>query len=206
LILHLCPLKGCADSSNPVKIVLDNLGNEAIKIAYIITAGHTVLSNLEAIDSDVATNFCGKDLGPFEVAATFFDATFHTLLDIVEDVRELMFCDNWNPIYTSIVHDAICYEGVTGLSWIYSSLSTIGFFGMVILTFRYVLWPDTLEEESRYTPPGRDNDDYIANDNNENKWMPSLRQRCCARKPRIPRTVIMSSRASNSPSSKTNTL
>ena len=57
------------------------------------------------------------------------------------DVRNIMECKVFNPIYTVIVHDAICVDGVGGLQWLFPTCLLLAIFAMLMLTFRAALYP-----------------------------------------------------------------
>jgi hypothetical protein len=65
----------------------------------------------------------------------------HALNDDWIDVRNIMECKVFNPIYTVIVHEAICVDGAGGLEWLFPSCLLLAIFAMLMLTFRAALYP-----------------------------------------------------------------
>jgi len=67
------------------------------------------------------------------------DVTMHSVYDILIEVRELMQCQNFNPIYTATAYDAVCLSGVGGLSWIFFTSLTMAFSSMTMVTLRVAI-------------------------------------------------------------------
>lgn len=65
----------------------------------------------------------------------------HTVNNAWIDVRHFVECKTFNPIYTTLVHDAICVDGVDGLAWLFSSSMFLAVFAMIMITFRAALYP-----------------------------------------------------------------
>lgn len=57
------------------------------------------------------------------------------------DVQVLMECRTFNPIYTTLMYDAVCTDGVDGLSWIFSTSLLLVVFAMFLIMFRAALYP-----------------------------------------------------------------
>ena len=64
--------------------------------------------------------------------------TVHTSFDIVQHAVD---CEQVNPIYRKLVHDAICINGVGGLTWAFATMLTIAILAMLMLTVRAALRP-----------------------------------------------------------------
>mmetsp|Transcript_35716 Transcript_35716/g.58184 ORF Transcript_35716/g.58184 Transcript_35716/m.58184 type:complete len:178 (-) Transcript_35716:298-831(-) len=56
-------------------------------------------------------------------------------------VRGLTDCSKVNPVYTRFVHDAVCINGVGGLTWVFASMLLIAIMAMFMLTFRAAIRP-----------------------------------------------------------------
>merc|ERR1712051_1009059 len=50
-------------------------------------------------------------------------------------VQEILACKTFNPIYTTFVHEAVCTQGVGGLTWIFSTSLFLCLFAMSMITF-----------------------------------------------------------------------
>lgn len=57
------------------------------------------------------------------------------------ETRHLVECKTFNPIYTTFVHDAVCQDGVDGLTWLFSSSMFLAMFAMLMIMFRAALHP-----------------------------------------------------------------
>jgi hypothetical protein len=69
-----------------------------------------------------------------------YNATHYLNKDVI-DAQVLMECRTFNPIYTTLVYDAVCTEGVDGLSWIFSTSLLLVVFAMFFIMFRAALYP-----------------------------------------------------------------
>lgn len=65
------------------------------------------------------------------------------LLQTLSDVQEKtsymiqgLYCSNFNPIYSKNMYDAICYDGVRGLTAIFVCLFIITILGMTMVSLR----------------------------------------------------------------------
>mmetsp|Transcript_24741 Transcript_24741/g.45497 ORF Transcript_24741/g.45497 Transcript_24741/m.45497 type:complete len:575 (+) Transcript_24741:159-1883(+) len=57
------------------------------------------------------------------------------------ELRHMLECKTFNPIYTTFAHDAICVEGVDGLTWLFSTSFAMFLFAMIMIMFRAGLYP-----------------------------------------------------------------
>ena len=56
-------------------------------------------------------------------------------------IQEILACKTFNPIYTTFVHEAVCTQGVGGLTWIFSTSLFLCLFAMLMITFRAAMSP-----------------------------------------------------------------
>ena len=56
-------------------------------------------------------------------------------------IQEILACKTFNPIYTTFVHEAVCTQGVGGLTWIFSTSLFLCLFAMSMITFRAAMSP-----------------------------------------------------------------
>jgi len=70
------------------------------------------------------------------LATTIFISTFHSHLIFH---AKLFFCSNFYPIYADIANDSMCYNGVTGLTWLFSTQFAVAVLCMIIITARMTL-------------------------------------------------------------------
>ena len=75
-----------------------------------------------------------------EGAVVLHNAT-HALNGAWIGIQGLLECRTFNPIYTTFVHNAICVDGVGGLTWLFTSSFFLVMFAMIMLMFRAALYP-----------------------------------------------------------------
>lgn len=52
-----------------------------------------------------------------------------------------MVTGSFNPIYNTFVHEAVCIQGVSGLTWIFATTLTMAICSMMMLMFRAAMYP-----------------------------------------------------------------
>ena len=75
-----------------------------------------------------------------EGAVVLHNAT-HALNGAWIGIQGLLECKTFNPIYSTFVHNAICVDGVGGLTWLFTSSFFLVMFAMIMLMFRAALYP-----------------------------------------------------------------
>jgi hypothetical protein len=113
--------------------------------------------------------YCNRD---FAVLESLLDNLSQLLLvvgDAANQTLGLVSCDRIVPIYTRTVYNATCDYSINAVSWIFSCSLILGFFGMLMITFRsaykLTLYDDSetqdllLEEESFDGRPGHARND-----------------------------------------------
>ena len=99
----------------------------------VIIMSLQVLESLCGLNHTAATALQGG-------AALLHNAS-HAFNNGFNEVRHILECRTFNPIYTAFVHDAICVEGVYGLTWLFSTSLLLSLFAMVMIMFRAGLYP-----------------------------------------------------------------
>lgn len=56
-------------------------------------------------------------------------------------VQDIIQCKTFNPIYSTFVHNALCLDGVGGLTWLFSTSIFLVVFAMIMIMFRAALYP-----------------------------------------------------------------
>lgn len=81
---------------------------------------------------------CGGEAGPSKLVALLdlTDMAIHGMYDILFGLRDILQCNNFNPIYTTLVYDAMCNNAVTGLSWIFFTSFFVATFSLSMVTLR----------------------------------------------------------------------
>lgn len=58
------------------------------------------------------------------------------LAEALASVQDYFSCDNWRPLYTKVMYDAVCYDGNEGFYYIAVTQFCIVIFAMIMLTLR----------------------------------------------------------------------
>lgn len=67
------------------------------------------------------------------------DTTVHGIYDVLIRLRQILECQNYNPIYTTLVYDALCSGGAAGLSWVFFTSFSMAVFSMSMVTLRVAI-------------------------------------------------------------------
>mmetsp|Transcript_19820 Transcript_19820/g.29381 ORF Transcript_19820/g.29381 Transcript_19820/m.29381 type:complete len:991 (-) Transcript_19820:75-3047(-) len=128
-------ITGCLPDRVPPK--LETLSNA---ISHTGNFLHSQISNLVSNTKDFLAERCGET-GPSDLvsALELTDVAMHGVYDILLEVRQLMQCQHFNPIYTSTTYDAVCISGVGGLSWVFFTSLAMGIFSMTMVTMRIAI-------------------------------------------------------------------
>ena len=65
----------------------------------------------------------------------------------LEDLNRYLWCRQWQPVYASAMHNAVCYDGTTGLAWITITQFIIVILAFVILMLRAAAYEVEDEED-----------------------------------------------------------
>lgn len=127
--------QGCLSDRLPTK--LETLSNSILHTGNLL---HNQISSIISATKDILADRCGE-AGPSNLvsALELTDVTMHGVFDILVEVKDLMLCQNFNPIYTSTAYDAICISGVGGLSWLFFTSLSMAFFSMMMVTLRVAI-------------------------------------------------------------------
>ena len=107
----------------------------------------TQLQGLFAAQKQQLETVCGGGPGSFdslESALVQSATTFDEVITIGSDAIDLLSCENINPIWVDIMHDAVCTDAPSALGWMFSSMLVIYIGGMLIFIFRGALLPTKL--------------------------------------------------------------
>ena len=114
------------------------------QIRVVVRGAHQMTDALGQTSVESLTVLCGltveqatalKDLVNVAHEAT------HVLNRGAIGLRDLLACDTFNPIYNTFVHEAFCVQGVSGLTYIFSTTLIISIFSMIMIMFRAALYP-----------------------------------------------------------------
>lgn len=116
----------------------------ANQLKLVLASLHFLMELVGELSIENIAAICGLQAGEAAALKTLtvvgHEAT-HVLNRGVVGMRDLLSCETFNPIYTTFVHDAFCIEGVSGLTYIFSTTLVISVFSMVMIMFRAALYP-----------------------------------------------------------------
>jgi hypothetical protein len=98
------------------------------------------LDSFNAVTTAQLSLLCGKDFGPIEALLQDTSDLLATLDEGAKATMQLLSCERITPIYLNTVYDGTCTYSVRGLTWTWSAFLVVAFAGMLMLTFRSVLW------------------------------------------------------------------
>lgn len=67
----------------------------------------------------------------------------HFATKLKSDLRALFQCELWHPLYTSMMHDAVCGSATLGMTWAASTQTTIVVLVLIFLTLRIAYYEET---------------------------------------------------------------
>merc|ERR1712151_301646 len=136
-------IKGCSGMVLPK--ILENITDVLNDGAIALNFTHNFIDRLASANFTKFTQLCGTDAFFVTQVLNVTDLVLHSFLAAAIGTKRLLSCSNFNPIYTSVAHDAICYHGVTGIRIIFSTQLCIAVFSMIMVTTR-VSWQQIEEE------------------------------------------------------------
>jgi len=136
-------VSGCEKVPSAAQGQLKDISETAFSVVNAVNDVVRILSNqtLTAIEKE-----CGLDQaaasalqGGFKLINEASDVLWSTLVSLAG----IIGCGNMNPIYTTFMHDALCIDGVSGLTALFSTTMFLSFFAMLMITFRAAMYPAT---------------------------------------------------------------
>ena len=120
---------------------------------FLVEVG-TVAKEISTADTTEFLEVCGGDgvaLGLVQDASGYAAVQSCILAQLLVGVRDFFSCDNWHPIYAKAAHDALCYQGAEGFSYIATAQFVVVFCALILLTLRSSFYEirDEEDEESR---------------------------------------------------------
>jgi hypothetical protein len=132
-------MKGCNIKPNDAE-----LANTTVKINEMLNELQSMTMLIMNQPIDTLESQCGlteSQATDLQRGAELLHNSSQALSNDWTDVRDIMECKTFNPIYTVIVHEAICVDGVEGLDWLFPTCLLLAIFAMLMLTFRAALYP-----------------------------------------------------------------
>uniref|UniRef100_A0A7S4J3H6 Uncharacterized protein n=1 Tax=Odontella aurita TaxID=265563 RepID=A0A7S4J3H6_9STRA len=107
---------------------------------------------LDSVSSgDNLDEICG-DYGALVISnvANLLHTQLHVVWDVLLGILDLLGCHNFNPIYNSISHDAICVNGQGALAWIFATSMCIAIFSMSMVSLRAAWYSQSVEKAEEH--------------------------------------------------------
>eukprot|EP00550_Attheya_septentrionalis_P003838 CAMPEP_0198283942 /NCGR_PEP_ID=MMETSP1449-20131203/3524_1 /TAXON_ID=420275 /ORGANISM="Attheya septentrionalis, Strain CCMP2084" /LENGTH=644 /DNA_ID=CAMNT_0043980845 /DNA_START=144 /DNA_END=2078 /DNA_ORIENTATION=+ len=141
---------GCT-SESPTKFA-DELESG---ISTLISSSTTFRSNLQNYELPLIDQACGQAQGTFSSTLDTLrtlDVTLPLMNAKLSAVKSSLECSRIQPIYSKSVDDAVCVQGMNGLSWMMITLAVMSLSGLIMITFRagfyqVIQYADIEEEE-----------------------------------------------------------
>eukprot|EP00978_Attheya_sp_CCMP212_P017400 scaffold46253_cov54-Attheya_sp.AAC.3 len=144
---------GCT-SESPTKFA-DELESG---ISTLLASSTTFRSNLQNYELPLIDQACGQAQGTFSSTLDILrtlDVTLPLMNAKLSAVKSSLECSRIQPIYSKSVDDAVCVQGMNGLSWMMITLAVMAFSGLIMITFRagfyQVIQYADIEEEQDFS-------------------------------------------------------
>eukprot|EP00581_Thalassiosira_minuscula_P014757 CAMPEP_0183720662 /NCGR_PEP_ID=MMETSP0737-20130205/13202_1 /TAXON_ID=385413 /ORGANISM="Thalassiosira miniscula, Strain CCMP1093" /LENGTH=593 /DNA_ID=CAMNT_0025950555 /DNA_START=49 /DNA_END=1830 /DNA_ORIENTATION=- len=134
------------------------------QVKVVLYFAHKLTELTENLPIEAIAIACGlgtADARALQALISLLHEGTHVLNRAIVGLRTLLACETFNPIYTTFVHDALCAEGVTGITYIFSSALVIAIFSMVMVMLRAALYPI----KEHHAKPASRSEDAIQEDN-----------------------------------------
>ena len=92
---------------------------------------------------------CGSDPSVLDADALLLTTKVCNLATTWQASNKIVSCDNWYPIYETIVHEGLCHHATRGLAWMTFSSLLIVFCALTMLTFRVAFYASEPVSRSR---------------------------------------------------------
>lgn len=123
---------------------MEDFKQVAILIGSVLTYSHDLFDMLSDLPAATIAQICGMSIESamaLKALAEFFHTITHILNRVFGALWDLLRCENFNSIYTTFVHQALCVEGVSGLAYIFMAALIVSVCSMVMITCRAALHP-----------------------------------------------------------------
>jgi len=114
----------------------------------IVQSLFSFISNLADENEEEFKEICGPDLNLFNLAAVFLREQICIVTNTIFDVQEFFACNNWHPLYSKLMYDAVCLNGVKGFQSITLTQIVIVFCAAILLTLRVAFYEVSEQDET----------------------------------------------------------
>ena len=133
---------------------MDEIQNMAQIASTLLATAQDFASNVASKSVDELATECGLETAAstaLQKGANLILKLASSASTMIGNFKGIISCENINPIYTTLVHEATCTDAVDGLTWIYASCLGLYFFAMMMITFRAALYPVKRPEQGHQT-------------------------------------------------------
>jgi len=133
-------VSGCSVKP-PGAVAITNLVSMA---NMMVNDAHSLVELVGDMDVERLGQICGittVQATALESLITLAHGATHVVNRAIVGLGEVLDCGTFNPIYTTFVHDAFCLEGVSGLTYIFTTTLCMAIFSMLMIMFRAALYP-----------------------------------------------------------------
>jgi len=130
LFAYLTYYLRCQADVEPFEIIA-----EANPLWESIDAVHDFIEYVEN-NAGAVNGVCGGSASPIQNIANILQSSLHAFNGLLIIALNLLKCSTFNPIYVSALHNGMCVNGASGLSWLFSTLLCMGICSMIMITFR----------------------------------------------------------------------
>jgi hypothetical protein len=127
-----CPVRSLSKIAEPNELI--NKSNAIQSFIQNITILAAEMAN--ETTSTIFEETCGGSPSILASAASTAAEFLCQLWNTLVTVQTFFACDNWRPLYTLIVYDALCYQGIVGFTAMAASQICIVLLSMVMFTMR----------------------------------------------------------------------
>jgi len=132
---------GCKQFPQDVDAIFRNVTAAANKALGQVNQAQHLLSNFS--DENIAS-VCGYDNAAaiaLKHGINIGNSTIYALYGVFGGVCGILECKTISPIYTNLVHDAVCMNAVNGLTWLFSTTTLFALFSTTMFCLRAAMYP-----------------------------------------------------------------
>lgn len=135
-----------------IDVVQTNVVPLAALTVQVLTEANAVLANVTAAVPEISS-VCGTDPTSLRVLLAEVSRLLCVTADTVLDTIDFFTCSNWNGLYSSVMYNAVCYNGNTGFGWIAATQIVILICSLIFLTLRVAFYELVDESEINKSRP-----------------------------------------------------
>lgn len=139
--LALFYLSGCREIDHTRARAIEDVIDGADSVLLV---AHDLFNIFNVLTPQDVLTYCNVNqelIGHFdELGVTMHNVT-HQLHDSLDATLAIVSCRSVHPVYSNLVHDAVCIDSVSGIEAIFSTLLSIAVLSCCMLALRAALYP-----------------------------------------------------------------